>query len=72
MKELSFELRRKTEHLLRTYGGLEGLSRNPPWVIDKVLRTWFTEPERRQIVNALLSDLKKDARLPILREMGMK
>ena len=69
MKGLSSELRRKAEGLLQTYGGLEGLSKNPPWIIVIVLRTWFTEKERREIVRFLLNGLKREARIPILREL---
>ncbi len=72
MRGLSSEVRRKAEGPLPTYGGLEGLSRNPPWVIGSVLRTWFTEAERREIVNFLFRDLKSEARTPILRELRMK
>ena len=44
------------------------MSKNPPWVIV-VLRTWFTEKERREIVRFLLNGLKREARIPILREL---
>ncbi len=72
MKRLSSELQSKAEGLLRVYGGLEGLAKNPPWVIDKVLKTWFTENERKAIVNFLFQGLRKENRGLILREMGMK
>jgi hypothetical protein len=72
LARLSSSVHRKAEGLLRTYGGLEEFSKNPPWLINQVLKTWFTEKERREIVEFLLRDFRKEARIPILREMGMK
>ncbi len=70
MKRLTSELSRKAEGLLRTYGGLEGLSKNPPWVIGTVLRTWFEDAERRQILEFLLQDMRREVKMPLMKEMG--
>jgi len=72
LKRLPNGLRRKADGLLHVYGGLEGLSKNPPWLIDVVLNTWFTEDERKAIVEFLFQGVKRDARLLIFSEMGMK
>ncbi len=71
MKRLTSELSRKAEGLLRVYGGLEGLSRNPPWLVNMVLRTWFEDAERKQIVEVLLQGMKREVRVPLMREMGL-
>ena len=72
MKRLPTGLRSKAESLLHVYGGLEGLSKNPPWLIGIVLKTWFTEAEKKLIVEFLLHGVKREARLPMLREMEVR
>ena len=63
-------MRRKAEDLLHAYGGLDGLSRNPPWVIGIVLRTWFSEAERKILVDFILQGARREARALILNEFG--
>ncbi len=72
MKTLSSGLRRKAEGVLRVYGGVEGLSKNPPWLINVVLRTWFTEAERREILEFILRGMEKRARLLVLRDLEVR
>ncbi len=72
MKNLPSNLRRKAEGLLHVYGGLEGLSKNPPWLINIVLKTWFTEIERRELLEYLFQGLKREARLPMMKELGIR
>lgn len=69
MKELPLELRRKAAGILRIYGGLEGLAKNPPWLIGMVLKTWFTGAERREIVEYLFQGPRKEVGRLILKEM---
>jgi hypothetical protein len=51
MKKLPAELRHKAEGMLRVYGGIEGLAKNPAWLINAVLKTWFTDSERKLLLN---------------------
>jgi hypothetical protein len=69
LKSLPSHLRRKAEAVLRFYGGVEGLSKNPPWVISIVLQTWFTEAERHEILDAISRGMEKQARRLVLRDL---
>ena len=69
-KRLPPDLSKKAEGLLHFYGGLEGLSRNPAWVVGIVLKSWFTESEARQIVRYIVQGVKPEARNLYLREVG--
>lgn len=44
------DLTRKANQILAVYGGLEGLARKPAWIISEVLRAFFTDEERREII----------------------
>ncbi len=55
--------------MLSVYGGLEGLSRNPPWLIAVVLKTWFTEAERKLLVDFMFQGLKREAKTPVMEEL---
>ncbi len=72
MKTLSSRLRYKAKGVLRVYGGVEGLSKNPPWLINIVLRTWFTEAERREIMEFILGWMEKQTRLLALRDLKVR
>lgn len=72
VRHLSSDLRKKAESLLRVYGGLDGFSKNPPWLINTVLRTWFTEEERSEIMRFLFQGMKKYDRLPMLKALGVR
>ena len=69
MKVRPSELRGRADRLLSAYGGLEGLSRNPPWVVGIVLRTWFTEAEGKLLLEFMFHGLKREARALIQQEM---
>ena len=68
MKALPTDLHRRADALLHAYDGLDGLSRNPPWVIGIVLRTWFTAAERKLLVEFMLDGVERKARVPLLNE----
>ena len=44
------DLTKKANQILAFYGGLEGLARRPAWIISEVLKAFFTDEERREIV----------------------
>ena len=71
MKTLPSDLRKKADGLLRVYGGIDGLSHNPPWVIGVVLKTWFTEAERKPLVEFMLHGARREVKVPLLRELGL-
>ncbi|MDE1853124.1 MAG: hypothetical protein KGI38_05160 [Thaumarchaeota archaeon] len=71
MKKLPADLRKRAENLLRAYNGLEGFSKNPPWLIDIVLKTWFTEAERRKLLDFLLQGVNRETGLRMSKEIGM-
>ena len=46
-------LSRKAEEILSAYGGLKGLAEQPIWLISAVLKTFFSEDERKEILGHL-------------------
>ncbi len=50
LSHLSHDVTRKASQVLSSYGGLEGLAKNPTWIIGAVLDTFFTERERKEIL----------------------
>ena len=68
-KQLPVHLRRKAEGLLRSYGGVEGFSKNPPWVIAIVLKTWFDETERKLLADFLFQGVERRAKLLLMKEI---
>ncbi len=69
MRELPSDLRRKAEGLLHVYGGFQGLARNPPWLVAIVLKTWFTDAERKELVKYLAQGVKRDLRSKMMKEL---
>lgn len=53
MKELPPGLNRKAEDVLRAYGGLKGLAKEPVWLIVEVLKAFFPEDEEKQILKCI-------------------
>jgi hypothetical protein len=55
LRELPARLSRKANEILSSYGGLKGLAKQPSWLIAYVLRTFFTEDEKKQILEYVAS-----------------
>jgi len=53
LKELPPGLNRKAEDVLRAYGGLKGLAKEPVWLIVEVLKAFFPEDEEKQILKCI-------------------
>ena len=54
MSHLDDDLTKKANRILSGYGGLEGLSRMPAWIVSEVLNAFFSREERREIVRLRL------------------
>ncbi len=72
LKNLPVELKNKSQGLLEVYGGLDGLSSRPPWLINAVLKALFTEAERVQILLYLFRDLRSDRRVRLMKDLGVR
>ena len=53
MKGLPPNLNRKAEDVLRAYGGLKGLAKEPVWLVAEVLEAFFPTDEEKQIFKCI-------------------
>ncbi len=59
VKDLPRDLSRKADRILSRYGGLKGLSQEPAWLVTYVLKTFFPETERKQILQFLMTNSRE-------------
>ncbi len=70
MAVLRPELSRKAEEILHVYGGVQGLASRPVWLVNTVLKTFFTEHEQSELWDYLYHGAGKEVRL-LLRESAV-
>ncbi len=66
MRELPPSLRRKVDDVLLAYGGLRGLANRPAWLMDIVLKTFFTDAEAKEILKYLAHRRSKNEGIPAM------